>query len=288
MRTGCPRSIGCKIGSGMKAILQILFILIPVVASAELQVKHFFPDKDGLLGHPFFWTIELRYPVWEAYEVKPSSCADLQIRIADRNATEIAGEMRVVYRLKVIPVALKVNCAPTALVSDRRGQSMVLTGKPVFVHFISGDSEEIKFATAKWQSQVKKHRPVLLYALLALFLVGQIILLIRRLYARTPKQALLRDLRKAVVEVQRNRLPVQIWRLLRTELLWGFPAEAHTPAELKRSAIQDPAMQRVADALHVLEMRRYSGLEASWDKQIVERGLNAAISRAGKPTGKTT
>jgi hypothetical protein len=98
----------------------------------------------------------------------------------------------------------------------------------------------------------------------------------RRIYNNTPTQKFIRDLRKASTEVAKNRLPIQIWRLLRSQILWGFVAEAYTPAQLGQKAAADSRLSVIATALQSLEAWRYSGWMTDWDRKLVGQALEEA------------
>lgn len=257
-----------------KIFVFLLLFLTPVLTWSEPQIKNFFPNHSALLGQPFFWTVEIRYPVWESYELKPASCSDLKISVADRKLQEVAGEIRAVYTLAVIPKVLKTSCAPSVTVSDQKGQTTVLNGKPVVVSTISGKSLKIKMPQLPAPPVGQRRNfNALLYEALILLVALSFVLVGKRLYSNTPSQKFLRDLRKAAVEVHKNRLPIQVWRLLRSEMVWGFPAEAYTPAQLQERAVQDRRFSVIAAALRSLEAWRYSGSAGKWDKELVRKAL---------------
>ncbi len=269
----------------MRIFVFVLLSLIPAYASADPQIKHFFPDHPVLLGQPLFWIVEIRYPLWESYELKSASCRDLKISVASRKLHEVAGEIRAVYRIAVIPTVLKISCSPSVTVSDAKGQTTVLNGKPVIVKTISGPAADIKMPLIPAPSTQPKNYNILLYFALIILGVLSGLLLARRMYYNTPSQKFLRDLRKAAVEVQKNRLPIQVWRLLRSEMVWGFPAEAYTPAQLEKRGVQDRRLLVIATALRSLETWRYSGSTESWDKELVKKALEHAenVMRGAKP-----
>ncbi|MCI0605981.1 hypothetical protein L0156_23590 [bacterium] len=260
----------------MKVCVFLLLFLTPVLAASEPQIKHFFPDHPVLLGQPLFWIVEIRYPLWESYELKSASCSDLKISVAGRKLHEVAGEIRAVYRLAVIPTALKTSCAPSVMVSDEKGQTTVLNGKPLIVGTISGASASIKMPRMPAPVTQPKNYNVLLYA--ALILLGMLcaVLIAKRVYNNSPTQKFLRDLQKASLELQKDRLPIQVWRLLRSEMVWGFSAESYTPAQLQERGARDRRLLSIAVALRSLEAWRYSGSAGAWDKELVRKALEHA------------
>src|SRR5258705_13283520 len=111
----------------MKRFFLLLVLLqIPFYESNEPLIRSFFPRQDLLLGQPLLWIVDIRYPMWESYEIHFGPCSDLELKIIDQNLTEVAGELRAVYRIAVIPTSLKVRCTPTILISDEKGQTTVL------------------------------------------------------------------------------------------------------------------------------------------------------------------
>jgi hypothetical protein len=272
-----PHGEGVRMFSYMKRrIFFFVLLFIPYCAQAEPVIRSFFPRQGLLLGQPLIWIVELRYPIWESYELKFGSCPDLQLKIADQKLTEVAGELRAVYRIAVAPTALKVSCAPALIISDEKGQTTVLNGKPVTVHNISGESEEIKMPALPSVSPVPAARPVLLYLALAGLVALCGVFTGKRIYNNTPRQRFLRDIRKAIVEVQNKRLPIQVWRLLRSEMVWGFPAEAFTPSQLSQKGNQNIRLLTIASALQSLEKWRYSDSQSSYDQPLVVQALGYA------------
>jgi len=254
----------------------IALLMIPHCASSEPLIRNFFPRQELLLGQPLLWIVEIRYPMWESYELKLGSCPDLQLKIAEQSLTEVAGEMRAVYRIAVAPTALKVTCAPTLMISDEKGQTTVLNGKPVSVLNISGDSQEIKAPSIPTLRPASASRTVFLYVALFALVTLCGVFTGRRVYSNTPKQKFLRDIRKAVLEIQNKRLPIQVWRLLRSEMVWGFSAEAFTPSQLSQKASKNPRLLTISSALQSLEKWRYSGLQSSYDQPLVVQALGYA------------
>jgi hypothetical protein len=116
----------------------------------------------------------------------------------------------------------------------------------------------------------------ILYSFLSILVVLAAVFLSRRLYNNLPSQKFLREIRKAMAEVQKNRLPIQVWRLLRTELVWGFQADVYTPAQLRARATRDRRLTTIAFALQSLEAWRYSGSETGWDRTQVATALTNA------------
>lgn len=237
-----------------------------------------------MLGQPLIWTIEIRYPMWESYEVKFGNCPDVEMRIVNQTLTDVAGELKAVYRIAVAPTSLHMSCAPTLMISDEKGQTTILKGKSFNVHTISGDSEDIKAPALPRSSIAPTSRPVFLYATLFGLLLICGVLIAKRIYNNTPKQKFIRDVRRAIQEVEKKRVPIQVWRLLRSEMVWGFPADAFTPSQLSQKALQSPKLLTVASALQSLEKWRYSDSRTSYDSVLLIQALGyaAGIVGAGK------
>ena len=115
-----------------------------------------------------------------------------------------------------------------------------------------------------------------LFALLIILVILAGVLAVHRFYSNLPSQRLLRDMRKAGLEVRKGRLPIQVWRLLRSEMIWGFEAEAYTPAQLHQRAAGNSQLLRIAMTLQSLESWRYSGSDAAWDHNLVAQALTNA------------
>jgi hypothetical protein len=253
----------------------LLFLLVNF-ASAEATIKHFFPQTPALLGEPLFWLIELRYPLWESYEIHVKDCRGAKLQVADQNLFADADEMVARYRVRITPDSLSVTDIPTVLITSQNGQSVVLTGKPVNVSSISGNSTELKIpgGLTMMPPQRKSVQPYILVAI-CVVLFGT--LLWRRRRNKDPRYLLVKDLKRAVVEVRRGRLPQQVWRLLRSDLLWGFPADVYTPAQLKEKSLDGSKLMRIAQTLQSLEVWRYSGESSGWQATDVERSLVTAL-----------
>ena len=256
-------------------------IFIPFPLQSEPQIKQFFPSQPVLLGHALYWTIQIQSPVWESYRLQVNSCRGAEIQIVERRSTLEKEEILQTYRIQIVPTDLTVAEAPSVIVSDEKGQSLVLNGSPLNVIAISGPSLEIKDPGELAPVKNTIIRSRILYGTLLIFLGFLIASMLKRYYAARPKQVLLRDLRKAALELQGQRLPVQVWRLLRSDLLWGFSAETLTPSQLREKARWNLRLLDIADGLQTLETWRYAGEGASWEKGPVEKSLRAAIEIAG-------
>ena len=251
----------------------LLFLLIPGAVSSEPQIKQFFPTRSVLLGQPLFWMVEIRHPMWESYDLKLGSCADLKMSVANRTMTDVAGEIRIVYQIAVIPVVLKPSCTPSMTISDEKAQTSVLSGKPLQVRNISGDSLQLKTPLLPALHPKSFLYRFFLFTLLAIFVILCGVLAAKRFYNNLPSRRFLRAVQKAVFEVRKGRLPIQVWRLLRSEMIWGFEAEAYTPAQLQQKAVNNTRLARIALTLQSLQAWRYSGSDTAWDHRLVIEAL---------------
>ncbi|HSE39937.1 MAG TPA: hypothetical protein VLH08_04165 [Acidobacteriota bacterium] len=50
--------------------LVLNFLVIAISASAEPTIRQLFPKQTLFLGEFVDWTIEVRHPLWESYELK--------------------------------------------------------------------------------------------------------------------------------------------------------------------------------------------------------------------------
>jgi hypothetical protein len=259
-----------------KWLLFLSFLSIAILGQTEPQIRNFFPRQDLMLGQPLLWIVEIRYPMWESYEVKFGACPDLQMSIANQDLTEVAGELKAVYRIAVVPTSLKITCPPVLMISDEKGQTTIIKGKAFHVFSISGDSEEIKTPLLSYSPPIPSKWPLFLYLTLSGLILLCGMLITKRIYNNTPKQKFLRDVRRAIQEVENKRIPIQVWRLLRSEMVWGFPADAYTPSQLSQRAIKSPKLLTVASALQSLEKWRYSDSRTSYDPALLIQALRYA------------
>jgi hypothetical protein len=256
--------------------LILVLTVFPLLVSAEPQIRHFYPEQPVLLGQPIFWLVEIRHPLWESYDLRFGACPDLKVSVADKIVSEVAGEMRTLYRVCILPTALKPGCTPALTISDQKGQTSVLNGKPLSVQTISGASEQIKEPGLPTIRMGSVNRRYGLYVLMIAIVLLSAVAIGKRIYNNTPAQRFLRDLRKARTEVTKDRLPIQIWRLLRSHMVWGFTAEALTPMQLAEKGTSDPRLAIIANTLQSLEAWRYSGTAAHWDRGLITQALTQA------------
>ena len=265
-----------------------IFLLLSLITLqnagiAEPQIRQFFPARTVLLGQPFFWTIKIHYPLWESYTLQVQPCGGARIEIADQRIAEEEGEIASTYRLKIVPEDLKVTGTPSVLITGRNGQSIVLNGKPIVVGNISGSSLEIRNASAPHFKQIRiTGNSATFYLTIFLGAAGLTMLFWLRRRARTPRQVLLREFGRSQLEIQKEHLPFALWRHLRSELLWGFSAEACTAHQLKEAAGSNARLVLVAEALQIMEQMRYSGEKSFRPDPVIWKAVTAAVELAQK------
>ena len=240
-------------------LLVVVFVVtLPLkTLHAAVEVRQFFPQQPVLIGQPVFWSIKLHYPLNESYSLQLQAPAGIQMETASRNVYEESGGISVLYFIRMIPVDLHVAEAPSVIVVDQKGQSAVLTGKPLHIATISGSSLVIKEPGKPVFLSVISTRTQRWTLIFCLLLV--VVLIVLQYRARTPRAKLMRTLQKSVKEIRRGRLPFSLWSMLRSPLLWGFPAESRTGLELKEAAAGNSRLVAVAELLSSMERARYSG-----------------------------
>ncbi len=259
-----------------RALVSSIFMLIlSYPLAADPVVQQFFPASRTLLGKPVFWIIKVRYPLWEDYVLKTQPCPGLKMEVSARQVLEEAGELAVWYRIRIVPQDLAISGVPSVALVDQKGQATVLNGKPVKISLISGSSLDIKQPGVPSFSSQSKRRTSWLLLLLAAVMIP--ILLIFRSRSRTPKAVLLPNLKRAQGEIRKGHLPFGLWKMLRSELLWGFTADSWTASQLAEYATgRDPFVQ-IARMLESIERMRYSGQKELRPLPAFEQTVGAAI-----------
>lgn len=254
-----------------------LFILTQHVES-EPFIRQIFPRQTVFLGEAVDWVIEVRHPLWEAYQISLKSPEGMDMRIIETDQQSIGNEMRSVYRIRIIPQSLAISGTPSILITDGRGTNSVLNGKPLTIRTISGDSTEIKQAEAPHFRPVPNPTEIAFAGGAVLVLLTLLIFLrIKRRRAATPRNVLLRQLRRLHQELRRGdvRNPLVLSKILRSELIWGFAAESFTATELKERA--DGKRQNVVEALEALDITRYSNEPGQIESKKIEEALGTAM-----------
>jgi hypothetical protein len=258
--------------------LLFFFLVITLNANSEPFIRQIFPRQTVFLGEAVDWVIEVRHPLWEAYQISLKAPEGMQMRIVETQQQSLSNEMRSVYRIRIIAQSLAISGTPSVLITDGRGTNSVLNGKPLTVRTISGDSTEIK------QADSPHFRPVTNPAQLAfagsaivVLLVLLVFLRIRRRRAATPRNVLLRQLRRLHQEILRGdvRNPLVLSKILRSELIWGFTAESFTASELKERA--DEKRRTVVEALEALDLTRYSNERGQIESKKIQEALGTAM-----------
>jgi hypothetical protein len=259
-------------------VLLCVFVVMDSAATAEPTIRQIFPKQSVFLGEFVDWTIEVRHPLWESYELRLMSPRGAEMKIVENNQQSIGNEMRSVYRIRIFPMSLAVEGTPSVLLADGRGRNSVLNGKPLIVHTISGDSVQIKEPVQPLFRKVKTTTRFVVASVLIFLLLGLLVYLrIQRKRSATPRAQLLRQLRRLKQELQHGevRNPLLLSRLLRSDLIWGFHAESFTAAELKEKA--SGKLQNIAPALESLDLARYSPEGEKVENKNIEEALLAAI-----------
>ena len=259
-------------------LLLISSFILTLIADSEPFIRQIFPRQTVFLGEAVDWVIEVRHPLWEAYQISLKSPEGMEMRIIETQQQSIGNEMRSVYRIRIVPQSLAISGTPSILITDGRGTNSVLNGKPLNVRTISGDSTEIK------QPVLPHFHPVPNPVQLA-FAGGAVVVLltllvflrIKRRRAATPRNVLLRQLRRLHQELRRGdvRNPLVLSKILRSELIWGFAAESFTASELKERA--DQKRQTVVEALETLDFTRYSNEPGPIESKKIEEALGMAM-----------
>jgi hypothetical protein len=254
------------------------FFVLAFSASAEPTIRQIFPKQTIFLGEFVDWTIEVRHPLWESYELKLMSPRGAEMKIVDTNQQSIGNEMRSIYRIRIIPNSLAVEGTPSIMITDGRGRNSVLNGKPLRIQTISGDSMQIQEAGSPVFRKPQKPIPLWIPSTLIALLLGLLFYVrIRRRQASTPRAQLLRQLRRLKQELQNGevRNPLLLSRLLRSDLIWGFPAETFTPAELKEKS--SGILETISAALESLDLARYAPEAEKVQAKTIEDAVVAAI-----------
>lgn len=269
-----------------RSILILALLLLPSIAISAPQVKQFFPSRSVLLGQPLFWTIELRYPLWEFYRLQIQPCKGADITIAEDKVEEINGHIRAVYRLRVVPENLSITETPSVIITDPKGQSTVVSGKAIEVQSLTGKSLEIKDPTAVNLLPLKKPgviRDLLLFLAVS---VLTILLLWKFYYVETPRQVFLRRFKMIQDQFQtEHQVDVPLLRaMLRSDLLWGRSVQAMSGIELKQSAKENADLSQIAQTIESLEYSRYSNESVRWDWRSIKKSIEIAMTlvRSGR------
>jgi hypothetical protein len=246
-----------------KRILGTLLLLLffSSLSGAAPMIRQIFPARNFLIGQARFWIIEIRYPVWESFSLHAKEIHGATISVKEKNVELNQGEMKVIYRLKIVPTDLIVPEVPSVTISGARGESIVLNGHPIVVQSISGNSMEIQQARAPvFQSRVSNQSLLIYGALLFILTTAEAFLIWRRKRAALPKQVILRQLKRVLKETSLapSKYPAALEKLFRSDLLWGFSAEALTPSELFDAAAHHRELKELAETLQYLERYRYS------------------------------
>lgn len=259
-------------------VVTMLILIGCSSASAEVTIGHFFPDRELLLGQSLIWTVRLTHPAEESYQLKITPCPGADIQVEERRIDYLyEGKVQVLYSLRVTPLSLEIPEVPSIVIFDERGQSKVWNGNPLRVLSISGNSMEIRQPRALLPLPERKGTGLGLLFPVPVLLIAGAYLVLRRRWEKLPRQLYAKDLRKALAEIQKDRLPVQTWRLLRSHWIWGSNVESFTSAQLKDTARGDVRLTAISDTLAALESWKYGGEFDSWNRGSVEDSIHLAL-----------
>jgi hypothetical protein len=258
--------------------LLFVFFILTSQANSEPFIRQIFPRQNVFLGEAIDWVIEVRHPLWEAYQISLKSPDGMDMRIIETQQQSIGNEMRSVYRIRIIPQSLAISGTPSVLITDGRGTNSVLNGKPLTVRTISGDSTELKSPNSPHFRPVPNPAQLAFAGGAVIVLLGLLIFLqIKRRRASTPRNVLLRQLRRLHQEIHRSevRNPLVLAKILRSELIWGFAAESLTASELKERA--DEKRRSVVEALEALDFMRYCNEPGQIESKKIQDALGTAM-----------
>src|SRR5262245_3278998 len=262
----------------LRIFLLFVFFILTSQANSEPFIRQVFPRQTVILGEAVDWVIEVRHPLWEAYQISLKSPEGMDMRIIETQQQSIGNEMRSVYRIRIIPQSLAISGTPSVLITDGRGTNSVLNGKPLTVRTISGDSTEIKPPDSPHFRPIPNPAQIAFAGGAVVILLALLVFLhIKRQRASTPRNVLLRQLRRLHQELRHGdvRNPLVISKILRSELIWGFAAESFTASELKERA--DEGRQIVVEALETLDFKRYSNEPGQIESMKIEEALGTAM-----------
>lgn len=261
--------------------IPFLFILLSLWnfdAFAEVKIGHFFPNHELLLGQSLVWTVRLEHPLEESYQLKVSPCPGADIRVENRAIEYLYdGKVRITYSLRVTPLSLEIPDVPSLVIYDEKGQSKAWNGGPIRVASISGNSMEIQQPATLLQPPPQKSITLWPLFLVPVLLFALIWIGLRRRWEKLPRQLFAKDLRRALSEVQKNRLPVQTWRLLRSHWIWNSSVESFTSAQLREAAGKDERLSTISQTLSNLESWKYGEASDSWDRTALEHSIQLAM-----------
>ena len=258
-----------------------MVLLLASIVHAEPRVRQFDPPQSVLLGHPVYWILEVRHPLWESYDVSLQAPAGAAMQIEDRLDRRDQNEMVSVYRIRITAQELTLPAPPAAIVTGSGGTA-VITAKALTVSAISKDSMDLRDpALPRFPVQPTRTRYIVAGSAIAALLLSLLVLWLLRKRAATPRQVLLRRLQEALAKARRPADPAAMSRLFRSELLWGGAVEAATVSELQERGKQHPQLAVLSEALEKYEMARYSGAPLR-DPDLVKRSVQAALDVLGR------
>lgn len=183
------------------------------------------------------------------------------------------------YRVRFTPQNLKIGGPPAAILTDLKGESVAIRGKPVEVSAISGSSLDVRDPVLpRFPAPRSSTTLVAAVALIGILLATLLIFVWRRRLSLNPRNVLIRQLSQVRERIGTPRPPDPAWVciLLRSDLLWGERVNAATVTELADRAKQTKQHEVLSIALQTLEEARYSGTVVS-DVALLEQSVQAAL-----------
>ncbi|HET6267155.1 MAG TPA: hypothetical protein VFG11_05500 [Acidobacteriota bacterium] len=261
----------------------ICFAILTITLSAYLlsgsqQISQIVSPQHVHLGQPVFWSIQIRHPYWERYKIQIQPCKGTEISVIEETTLEEGQNLRTDFRLQIIPVALSTPDTPSVLIVDAKGQSTALSGSPLQVVSISGNSMTLKEPQMPFFEAVVSNRR---WILICVALAGMLLLwlIIRKILSPgTGASAIAQELRAALKSLSKTgeAAPGSWLAALRSTPVWGFDAAALSINELSEKAASIPDLTRLATAMNQIENSRYSGakrIEPAAAKEAIESAL---------------
>jgi hypothetical protein len=273
----------------------VCFAILGIPLSACLvfgspQISQILSPRHVHLGQPVFWSIQVRHPYWERYKIEIQPCKGTEISVVEENTYEEGQTLRTDFTLQIIPVALVTPDTPSVLIVDAKGQSTALSGSPLQVISISGNSMALKDPQVpSFEAVLSNRRWILICVVLAGLLL--LWLLVRQiLHPGSGSAAIAQELRAALRSLRKTgeAAPGSWMAALRSPPIWGFDAAALSITELSEKAGSIPDLMRLATALNQIENSRYSGakrIEPSAAKEALESALARLKRKASSSKG---
>ena len=260
-------------------LVLLLALTCSGILHAAPRIRQLDPPRNALLGQSVYWLIEVRHPVWESYDLALQAPAGAQMELENTSYRRSRDDLVSLYRVRFTPQNLKIGGPPAAILTDLKGESVVIRGKSVEVSAISGNSLDVRDPVLP-RFPVPRSNTTLIAAVgvIGALLAALLIFAWRRRLSLNPRNVLIRQLSQVRTRIGTARPPDPSWVciLLRSDLLWGEMVNAATVTELADRAKQTKQHEVLSTALQTLEEARYSGGVVS-DGALVEQSVQAAL-----------